>query len=196
MEDTVVSTLGRLRAALLASAALGLLTGCFGPPPQSAGNTPRLTTVFVAPSANRTPRGVDLRHESTVGQRAVTASLSAVWGVLPSIFEQLEIETTTVDPSQGLMGNAGYRARRVEGRRLSTYLDCGRSFGREYADQYAVTLTVLVQLVTAADGSTVVRTTLDGYARDPSTSSSSVHCITWGSLERRIGDLVIERIGA
>jgi hypothetical protein len=155
-----------------------------------------LTTVFVAPSANRTPRGVDLRHESTVGQRAVTASLSAVWGVLPGIFEQLEIETTTVDPSQGLMGNAGYRARRVEGRRLSTYLDCGRSFGREYADQYAVTLTVLVQLVTAADGSTVERTTLDWYARDPSTSSSSVHCITWGSLERRIGDIVIVRIGA
>jgi len=186
----------RIRATLLASAALSLLTGCLSPPPQSAGNTPTLTTVFVATSVDRTPRGVDLRHQSTVGERAVTASVSQVWGVLPGIFEQLEIETTTVDPSQGLMGNAGYTARRVEGRRLSDYLDCGRSFGREYADQYAVTLTVLVQLVTAADGRTVVRTIMDGYARDPSTSSSSVHCITWGSLERRIGDLVVERVGA
>jgi hypothetical protein len=189
-----VTQASRIRATLLL-AAPGLLGGCLSPPPQAAGNTPTLTTVFVAPSANRTPRGVDLRHESTVGERTVAASVSQVWGVLPGIFEQLEIETTTVDPSQGLMGNAGYRARRVEGRRLSDYLDCGRAFGREYADQYAVTLTVLVQLVTAPDGRTVVRTIMDGYARDPSTSGSSVHCITWGSLERRIGDLVAERVG-
>ena len=187
--------LSRLGAALPLVATLGLLAGCLGPPPQPARNTPTLTTVFVAPSANRTPRGVDLRHESTIGERTVTASVSEVWGVLPGIFEQLEIEPTTVDPSQGLMGNAGYRARRVEGRRLSDFVDCGRSLGREYADQYAVTLTVLVQLVTATDGRTVVRTIMDGYARDPSTSSSSVHCITWGSLERRIGDLVVERVG-
>jgi hypothetical protein len=185
----------RLRATLLAAVALGPLGGCFSSPPRAAGNTPTLTTVFVVPPADRTPRSVDLRHEATVGERVVAASVSEVWGVLPGIFEQLEIETTTVDPSQGLMGNAGYRARRVEGRRLSSYMDCGRSFGREYADQYAVTLTVMVQLVTAADGRTVVRTILDGYARDPSTSSSSVHCITWGALERRIGDLVVERVG-
>ena len=160
------------------------------------GNTPTLTTVFVAPSANRTPRGVDLRHESTVGERSVEATVTQVWGVLPGIFEQLAIETTTVDPSQALIGNAGYRARRIEGRRLSTYFDCGRVMGREYADSYTVTLAVMVQLVTAADGRTVVRTILDAYARDPSTSSASVHCITWGSLERRIGDLVVERLEA
>jgi hypothetical protein len=189
-----VSQASRIRA-ILFLAAPELLGGCLSPPPQAAGNTPTLTTVFVAADANRTPRGVDLRHESTVGERTVAASVSQVWGVLPGIFEQLEIETTTVDPSQGLMGNAGYRARRVEGRRLSDYLDCGRALGREYADQYAVTLTVLVQLVTAPDGRTVVRTIMDGYARDPSTSGSSVHCITWGSLERRIGDLVAERVG-
>ena len=124
----------------------------------------------------------------------MAASVREVWAVLPEIFDQLEIETTTIDPSQALFGNAGYRARRIEGRRLSTYLDCGRVMGREYADSYAVTLSVLVQLVTAADGRTVVRTILDAYARDPSTSSASVHCITWGSLERRIGDLVVERI--
>lgn len=187
--------LRRARTPLVTLAAASALAGCFGPPPRSAGNTPTVTTVFVAPRADRRPNSFDIRHESTVGERTVSASVSEVWAVLPGIFDQLEIETTTVDPSQGLIGNAGYRARRVEGRRLSDFLDCGRSFGREYADQYAVTLAVLVQLVTAADGRTVVRTTMDGYARDPSTSGSSVHCITWGSLEKRIGDLVIERVG-
>ncbi|MGE0158903.1 MAG: hypothetical protein AB7T31_05780 [Gemmatimonadales bacterium] len=178
----------------VACVALCALAACTSAPPR-AGSAPTLTTVFVVPPADRTPRGIELRHEATVGERTVSGTVSEVWAVLPAIFEQLEIETTTVDPAQGVIGNSGYRARRVEGRRLSDYMDCGRSFGREYADQYTVTLAVLVQLVTAADGRTVVRTILDGYARDPSTSGSSVHCITWGSLERRIGDLVVERLG-
>jgi hypothetical protein len=172
------------------------MSACLSGPSRPAPNTPTLTTVFVVPSANRMPRGVDLRHESTVGETAVAATVTQVWAVLPGIFEQLGIETTTVDPAEAVIGNTGYLARRIEGRRLSAYVDCGRSFGREYADQYAVTLAVLVQLVTAPDGRTLVRTIMDGYARDPSTSSSSVHCITWGSLERRIGDLVLERLEA
>jgi hypothetical protein len=159
------------------------------------GTTPTLSTVFVVPPTDRTPRAVDLRHESTVGVRAVEGTVSEVWAVLPEIFAQLEIETTTVDTDGAVMGNASYRARRVEGRRLSTYLDCGRAMGREYADSYTVTLGVLVQLVPSPDGRTLVRTILDAYARDPSQSSGSVHCITWGSLERRIGDLVTEKIG-
>jgi hypothetical protein len=189
-----VSTLHEARSAFAALAALGVLGACAtqARPPST---TPTLNTVFVSPAYGRTPQGVDLRHESTVGERAVPATVSQVWSVLPAIFEQLDIETTTVDPAGAVMGNAGYLARRVEGRRLSSYLDCGRSFGREYADAYSVTLGVLVQLVTSADGQTLVRTVLDAYARDPGQSSGSVHCITWGSLERRIGDLVVEKLG-
>jgi hypothetical protein len=186
----------RLCARSMVAAAVGAvctLGGCA--PSRTIGTTPTLTTIFVETPLTSSPRGVDLRHEPTVGERTVPSSPTEVWAVLPGIFEQLEIATSTVDPSEGLIGNAGYRARRVEGKRLSTYLDCGRSFGREYADQYAVTLSVLVQLVTAPDGRTTVRTILDAYARDPSLSSSSLHCTTRGSLERRIGDLVIERLG-
>jgi hypothetical protein len=117
-----------------------------------------------------------------------------VWAVLPAVFAQLGIETTRVDAGEGVIGNPSYRARRIEGQRMSTYLDCGRSFGRDYADQYTVTLGVLVQLVPTADGRTVVRTVLDAYARDPSQNGPAVHCITWGSLERRIGELVAERL--
>ncbi len=186
----------RLCAGTISMAAVGTactLGGCS--PSQTIGTTPRLTTVFVETPLTSSPRGVDLRHDPTVGERTVSSPVTEVWAVLPEVFGQLEIETSTVDPSEALIGNAGYRARRIEGRRLSAYLDCGRSFGREYADQYAVTLSVLVQLLTAPDGSTTVRTILDAYARDPSLSSSSLHCTTRGSLERRIGDLVIERLG-
>jgi hypothetical protein len=176
--------------------AVGTIAACGGRPQRLAGPTPTLTTVFVVPPTDRRPQGVDLRHESTVGERAVDGTVTEVWAILPAVFEQLEIATTTIDPSEGVMGNASYRARRIEGRRMSDFLDCGRAMGREYADSYAVTLGVLVQLVTSPDGRTLVRTILDAYARDPSMSSGSVHCITWGSLERRIGDLVVEWLGS
>lgn len=154
--------------------------------------TPNLSTVILAGTADL--QRVDLRNESSVGQRMVTGTLVEVWAVLPAVFAQLGIETTRVDSGEAVIGNPGYRARRIEGQRMSRYLDCGRSFGRDYADQYAVTLGVLVQLAPAADGGTIVRTVVDAYARDPSQNGSPVHCITWGSLERRVGDLVAEKL--
>jgi hypothetical protein len=184
-----------MRRVAWALVAIAAIAACGGRPTRVAGPPPTLTTVFVVPPTDRRPQGIDLRHESTVGERAVDATAGQVWGVLPAVFEQLQIETTTVDPAAGVMGNSSYRARRIEGRRMSDFLDCGRAMGREYADSYSVTLGVLVQLVTSPDGRTLVRTILDAYARDPSMSSGSVHCITWGSLERRIGDLVVERLG-
>lgn len=155
--------------------------------------TPDLTTVIVAGSTRlRDP--VNLRNQATVGQRTLTATVTQVWAVLPAVFAQLGIEATRVDSSEGVIGNPAYRARRIEGKRMSEYLDCGRSFGSNYADQYAVTLGILVQLVSSPGGGTVVRTVVDAYARDPSQNGNAVHCITWGSLERRIGDLVAERL--
>lgn len=196
MSGFVCRAMGKVRVSLMLLVAAWTLGACVSRPSRAAGPAPTLTTVFLVQPTDRTPRSIDLRHESTVGERAVAATVSEVWAVLPAVFEQLEIEITTVEPAEGVMGNASYRARRIEGRRMSDFLDCGRMMGREYADSYSVTLGVLVQLVTSPDGHTLVRTILDAYARDPSMNSASVHCITWGSLERRIGDLVVERLGA
>ena len=185
-----------LQSALVLSAA-GLLAGCAPRgTPSSPSATPDLTTVFVESPAQRSARVIDLRRQSTVAERAVGGSLSEVWAILPAVFAQLEIATTRVNSEEGVMGNPSFRARRVEGQRMSTYLDCGRSFGRDYADHYAVTLAVLVQLVPSPDGTTLVRTVLDAYAHDPSRSGGAVHCIAWGSLERRIGELVVEKLAA
>lgn len=137
---------------------------------------------------------VDLRNQATVRERVVVGTVEEVWAVLPAVFAQLEIETTTVDSGAGVIGNPSYRARRVEGQRMSRYLDCGRAFGREYADAYQVILGVMIQVVGAPGGETVVRTVLDAYAHDRGVSGNPVHCITWGSLERRIGELIAEKL--
>jgi hypothetical protein len=129
-----------------------------------------------------------------VGQTLVAASLTEIWGVLPAVFEQLDIDVTIVDAGTGVMGNTGYRARRVEGERMSRWLDCGRGLLRANADEYEVTLSVIVQLLPSLEGATTVRTTVDAYARDRSLSAGSVHCLSWGHLERRVGELVRERV--
>jgi len=171
-------------AALLALCASACSVRPSSPPPTT------LTTVGVERRGGN-DRILDLRHQPDVGETTVPAGLTVVWGVLPSVFEQLEIEVSRVDAANGVMGNESYRARSVEGERMSRWLDCGRGPVRANADEYQVTLTVLVQLLGASRG-TVVRTTVDAYARGRDISGSSVHCISWGRLERRIPELVME----
>ena len=161
------------------------------PPPGT--NTSTLSVGF---RDNDSQSAVDLRHQPGVGQVTVPASLPSVWGSLPSVFEALEIEVTHSEASTGTMGNRGFRARRVEGERMSAWLDCGRGLVRANADTYEVTLSIVVQLLAAAEGETLVRTTVDAYARDRSLSAGSVHCLSWGALERRVGELIAERLPA
>lgn len=137
---------------------------------------------------------VDLRHQADVGESTVPHGLTAVWNVLPSVFEQLEIDLTFFDERAGALGNEGYRARRIEGQRMSRWLDCGRDLVQANADGYDVRLAVLVQLLTAPGNETTVRTTVDAYARPRGTNTGQVHCVSWGLLERRIPELVMERL--
>jgi hypothetical protein len=152
-----------------------------------------LSTLGVT-SADGRSRSYDLRHQAGVGETTVMGSPSDVWAVLPSVFQQLEIEVTRVDAADAVMGNTGYRARRIEGERVSRFLDCGRGLLRPYADEYDVTLSVTVQLLAGAEQTTRVRTIVDAYARDRSVSSGALHCLSWGSLERRVAELVAERL--
>jgi hypothetical protein len=182
------------------SARLSLLvalaaTGCATPPRNPPAET-NVSTLSVGYRDSDAQSAVDLRHQPGVGQATLLASLTEIWGVLPSVFEQLDIDVTHVDAAAGVMGNTGYRARRVAGERMSAWLDCGRGLMRANADEYEVRLSVMVQLLPAAEGATTVRTTVDAYARDRSLSAGSVHCLSWGHLERRIGELIQERIDA
>jgi hypothetical protein len=184
----------RLSGGAAAFLSIGIGLACAPRPQAPPGSIPSLNSVVFQTTGQT--KTVDLRNESSVGQRTVVASVAQAWSVLPAVLAQLEIETNRVDSDEAVMGNTGYRARRIEGERMSRYLDCGRSFGREYADQYSVTLAIMVQLVPMTDGSTSVRTFLDAYARDQAMSGTPVHCITKATLERRIGELVAEKLAS
>jgi hypothetical protein len=137
---------------------------------------------------------MEVRNEASVSASTVPASASEVWRVLPAVFQQLGIEATFVDPGAAAMGNSRYTRARIEGRQLSTYLDCGSGLTGPYADAYAVTLSLLVQLDGAGGGGTEVRTTVDAYARARGVSARPIHCQSRGALERRIWALVGEKL--
>ena len=122
----------------------------------------------------------------------VPARPTEVWLVLPSVFEMLQIETSVVDPGSLVIGNPRSRPRRIERKRLSTYLDCGSGIIGPRADSYQVTLQWMVQLESAPNGSTVVTTSMDAYARPRDVSGNDIHCVSKGTLERRIVELITE----
>jgi len=128
---------------------------------------------------------------SSVRDSVVAQPRAAVWAVMPSVFETLGIETPTVDPRSFVIGNPGDRVARISGSaRLSTYLDCGIGILGPNADRYEVTLQLLVQLAGYPEGGTLVRTTLDAFARPRDSSGEPIHCASQRTLERLIVDLV------
>jgi len=92
------------------------------------------------------------------------------------------------------MGNAGYLARRVEGKRLSIYLECGSDFTGPYANQHDVTLSLMVQLTSAPENETVVTTVVNASAKPRAVSGTRLRCTSKRSLERRVVELIAEKL--
>jgi hypothetical protein len=135
---------------------------------------------------------LELRNEASVSEGRVAPRVREVWAMMPEVFERLGIEIDMADPQTASLGNSGFRTRRIEGRQLSRYLDCGAGLAGPYADTYEVTASLLVQLFAAPEGGTVIRSVLDAYARARDVRSSAIHCQSRGELERRIWALVEE----
>ena len=135
---------------------------------------------------------LEVGTEASVMDTTVSAAPDAIWSALPTVFQLLRIETSTVDAGSLMIGNQGFVASRIGGRSLSTYLDCGQTFGGPTADRYEVTLYLMVELAGSPGGGTLVRTVTDAYARPRGVSGNSLHCVSKGTLERRILELVTQ----
>ena len=93
------------------------------------------------------------------------------------------------------IGNPGYTAGRIEGRRLSLFFDCGSSIGGARADRYQVTASVMVQ-ISVGDGGTLVRTRVGATAKQRNVSGNAVPCQSRRRLERRILELIGEELAS
>jgi hypothetical protein len=178
-----------MRPTALASLALIATAACGGstagapetPPPTRA-------TLRVGNAA-----AIEMYTQASLAARVIPVSADSVWTVLPEVFETLDVPVTHRVPSRQEMGNRGYVARRVEGKRMNTYVDCGTNLSGQLANLYEVTLSVVVRLSAADDGGAQVETTVDAYGKPRTTSGNQVHCQSRETLEQRIGDLVFEK---
>ena len=125
-------------------------------------------------------------NEPGVAARTVALPWRLVWGALEDAYAEMDVEVRYADPNTRQMGNNGYRVRRIEGQRISTYLDCGMGLTGPNADNYDVTLSIMTRLDPVTGDSTRIETTVDGSAKPRATSGNAVHCRSKGELELRV----------
>lgn len=119
-----------------------IVVGCAGANAPAANAPPLTESTLRLGSSGR----IEIRSEVSVGRRSFGVPADEVWTVLPEVFEKLEVPVSIRDRAALQMGNAQTLVRRVEGKRMSTYLDCGTSLSGVLADAYDITLQMLVKL--------------------------------------------------
>ena len=136
--------------------------------------------------------GRQLHNEPGIGARLVDAPIDSVWLALPRVYELLGIPDVGADPETMTLGNTSFQNRRIEGERLSTFVDCGSGVtAMPNADTYQVTLSLLTRVTRAEDGGTLVVTTVDGTGKPRAVAGNPVHCQSKGRLEMRVAQLVM-----
>jgi hypothetical protein len=133
--------------------------------------------------------------EATVVSSAIDAPVENVWRVLPSVYERLDVPLSVLDTVAKQVGNRSFRPRRIGGSRLSKYIDCGRGItATQNADAYQVTMSLLTKVKQADGGGTLLSIEISGNAKPRAVSGNPVRCVSKGTLETFMADLVRERL--
>ena len=122
---------------------------------------------------------------------ASSVDADSLWRVLPTAYDRLELEVNQGDARNRVLGFEEVRVRRVEGTRLSAYLDCGRSLAGPNADTQEVTMKMLTQIVPTAIGSEV-RVQITATAQNRAHDGAEVPCRSNGRLESRMVEILEE----
>jgi hypothetical protein len=78
---------------------------------------------------------------------------------------------------------------------MGNYIDCGTNLSGQLANLYEIQLSIITRLADGPEGTTIVTTTVDAYGEPRSTSGNQVHCQSREVLEKRVAELVAERLG-
>lgn len=172
-------------------AVMGLFAfACGSPTPGAGPPAPTPSTVRVMDY-----QAVEFLTEALQTMATLPATPAEVWAVLPEVYEQLGIPITESSPNLKTMGNPGFRTRNLDGKRVSQYVDCGRSNSGALANIYDVTFTISTSVSDAPDGGATVSTTVDAWAKPRMTNGNPVHCSSKTTLEQRLVELVTEKVG-
>ena len=134
-------------------------------------------------------------NEAGVGVRTLDVAAGTVWSVVGGVYAQMEIPVEESDPRQMQLGTLGYAARRIEGDRMNTFIDCGSNLAGPMANQYDITLSVVTRLTSKGLESTEILTMVDAYGRPRAVSGNPIHCQSRGVLEQRVAQRIAEALG-
>jgi hypothetical protein len=138
---------------------------------------------------------ITVTNSTTADVSHLTASVDAVWRIMPSVFDSLGVPITTMDVASHTIGNQGYKLRGRLGKvSLSRYLDCGNTQIGPNADSYDVYLSVVSTVVAEGTAGAKLSTTVDAKARPITYNQAYSNCASKGGIEIRIADLVKARL--
>ena len=116
----------------------------------------------------------------------VPVPLDSAYSALTKAYATLGLPVTTNDPAEHTVGNRHVVVlHKMMGRNLSAFFSCGIDavMGRQRADTYKVSFSMVSTLTKNDAGSTRVITLVTGMASDIATSASDVYCSSTGVLE-------------
>jgi hypothetical protein len=121
----------------------------------------------------------------------VNYTVDDVWRILPGVYDSFAIPLSTIQPTEHVIGNSGFNARRRLGNiPLPRLIDCGSTQGGPSAETYDIRLSILTQVRPGESGTTSIATTVDAMGRPVAFSGEYVRCSSTGVLESRIADAV------
>ena len=111
-----------------------------------------------------------------------------VWPALVLSYADLGIEPSVADRGAGRYGNGGFTApRRLGGRPIASYFNCGSGLAGPYIDAGRLTANVLTYVQAGAEGSTVAVTYATGTLRRyEGAATDPIVCASTGVLEEEI----------
>lgn len=188
------------RPRLVARAVLGAVPAALLAACASAANAPT-DQVSITPQTVRveTPGGSTIEARTTAEDRAEARTINTkpeiAWAKLPAVYAELGLPVNSYVDATRQIASRGTRVRgRLGAVRVATLVTCGADVtGDDKANSYEVTLdvTTAIGASATASGQTDVLTMVTANGRPMSTSGEPVHCVSTGSLEKRIANGIL-----
>jgi hypothetical protein len=175
-----------------ASTAFIFLTACASAssPPAGAGTPGSITGSDVGGGTIR--MGTDSRATSIF----ISATPEQVWAVLPSIYQELGIQTEMRDDALRTIGTRGFTGGRIGGKRTGDFVRCGnQGSGPSSGGMVRTRLTIVSRVTASGDGKSDLVTEVGGTATPvEGTSTGPTACASTGELEQRIKQMAEKAI--
>lgn len=173
---------------VLPSLALLILTGCAA---STTGNS--AAAPGPPPRVDQVGNGYDVRIDDGGATSTFTLSAApeAAWTALLAAYQKMGIPLSSVDAGQRIASADVAVRRKLAGKSLSEYLDCGSNLTGLVANSYRVRLRVSSALKAGPQGGSALQTSVSASATSPQGASSApVNCATTGRLEAELAQLV------